>query len=815
MRITKIIIENFKTYKYQEFDIEDKDLILLTGPNGFGKTTIIDSIEWCLTGDISRLKKSYEERNTTQIEKGRSENYKGILKHSGSNPNDKIRVTLYIKINETRTKVYREQVEDNLYIETNLIFEENISKDIENKISEYVGEGKFYNYHVCDTHKVFNFLNDSRQDIKRQFNNFIQQYPTANNVSRKLLELIDELKIREEDYSNKKISEEIINKQKQDLRILKENIKTLEYPKIKLFEDDDIQIEEKDTQELMEQLSRIKNYGYNVVSTKIKDSIDLYKMENKISKLIEMVHFIESDNQNSLSYTIDNSFYKSEELELVREKLRNLDIEKSKIESSKTLEEIKQALVSEIYADIIGTLSTEIQELTESDKDLKDHSIEISKKEKGNEIITALSNLVVGREGLMNYKNEGNEKCPLCGSNETFNSITNYEEIASEARDYIERSETDLLNQKQENQKKLEIFNTRVRKLKENILKFIFAEIDKNTNFETSFAKHYNQTKEFFDKLRLVDVPIDSKLATNVIQKKTEQEKIIATRRVAHEETLAQVKNILITLNYKNELDEPWSLNILEKINLDIKPFITKEVDVSNFDFDIFNVKKLFIENLINNNKITEEEAKLLESEKINFDLDRNLERNKRYKNKAEILRNEIERQKTNLEKLELEEVGKYLYKIFTKVIKHTKISEFRLKRDGARINTGGATFLDQEGNNIHNIMSQGQLGVFILSYFFANMFKRKEETMFRTYFIDDITSSMDDMNVLSFVDIIKYQLSKQDGVIDQIFFSTCDSNLEKLLIHKMKSFGIDWANIKFTSYAKGTVTDNIKQVTF
>ena len=59
-----------------------------------------------------------------------------------------------------------------------------------------------------------------------------------------------------------------------------------------------------------------------------------------------------------------------------------------------------------------------------------------------------------------------------------------------------------------------------------------------------------------------------------------------------------------------------------------------------------------------------------------------------------------------------------------------------------------------------------------MLSFYFANMFKRKKETEFKTYFVDDITSSMDNMNVLS-LDIIKYQLYKKDGVINQFFFST------------------------------------------
>lgn len=180
-----------------------------------------------------------------------------------------------------------------------------------------------------------------------------------------------------------------------------------------------------------------------------------------------------------------------------------------------------------------------------------------------------------------------------------------------------------------------------------------------------------------------------------------------------------------------------------------------------------------------------------------------------KYGEKAKRMRDSIAKIKAEIEKEELRAVGPYLYKIFTKIVKHTTITKFEFKRDGSRL-AGGATFTDQNNNNILNTLSQGQMGVFILSYFIGNMFKRKEETPFKTYFIDDITSCMDDMNALSFVDIIKYQLYQKDGVINQIFFSTCDNDLEKLFIHKMDSFNINWVNIKFASYASGTIHSKI-----
>ena len=56
MKIQKIEAENFKLFT-SDFDkiqdIADSDMILFNGPNGYGKTSVFDIIEFCLV-DILR-----------------------------------------------------------------------------------------------------------------------------------------------------------------------------------------------------------------------------------------------------------------------------------------------------------------------------------------------------------------------------------------------------------------------------------------------------------------------------------------------------------------------------------------------------------------------------------------------------------------------------------------------------------------------------------------------------------------------------------------------------------------------------------------
>lgn len=55
MKIEKLLIKNFKNIQNTSIINFDKNISLLIGPNGFGKTTIFDAIELALTGTINRV----------------------------------------------------------------------------------------------------------------------------------------------------------------------------------------------------------------------------------------------------------------------------------------------------------------------------------------------------------------------------------------------------------------------------------------------------------------------------------------------------------------------------------------------------------------------------------------------------------------------------------------------------------------------------------------------------------------------------------------------------------------------------------------
>jgi len=68
MQIQKLIIENFRVFSGKHtFLFDDKQLVIIRGFNGHGKSSFFDAIEWCLTGDIQRYIGSAERQKFNYI----------------------------------------------------------------------------------------------------------------------------------------------------------------------------------------------------------------------------------------------------------------------------------------------------------------------------------------------------------------------------------------------------------------------------------------------------------------------------------------------------------------------------------------------------------------------------------------------------------------------------------------------------------------------------------------------------------------------------------------------------------------------------
>ena len=160
----------------------------------------------------------------------------------------------------------------------------------------------------------------------------------------------------------------------------------------------------------------------------------------------------------------------------------------------------------------------------------------------------------------------------------------------------------------------------------------------------------------------------------------------------------------------------------------------------------------------------------------------------------------EINRVKTRYEKDETKKISEPLSIIYKKITRNTNITQVSLKKATAQ-GKSSLEIIDSEGNNIPyaNIMSAGQVSTLSISIYFAKAVLNKN-SKFKFYMMDDPIQTMDDLNIISLIDLLRFQFmqSKENRFMDQLFISTCDEDLERLIVHKMKSFDISIFNQNF-----------------
>ena len=220
-----------------------------------------------------------------------------------------------------------------------------------------------------------------------------------------------------------------------------------------------------------------------------------------------------------------------------------------------------------------------------------------------------------------------------------------------------------------------------------------------------------------------------------------------------------EYQQILTVLGY------PFESETLQQTYEKLKNLITDNYDVSDFSYDLFVSKLNAIESILANQHFLDLKQELDKIYQRNEELDAKIKELERLKSNASRRAEDIRKIVNQLSEDEYKKVGPTLGKFYNKLARFNATEGIQIK-----LESEGISLVDNNDKNIVNILSNGQISVFMLAYFFAGINVRNEREKMKVYFIDDLTACMDDVNMLAFMDLLKYQMSSK-ATMEQLFF--------------------------------------------
>lgn len=792
MIIQKIEISNFRGIREKkEFVFDGKPFILLSAPNGLGKTTLIDAIEWCFTGTIGRLKAAYDSRSTNNDE--RKKNLKGILKNKSANSSDKICVILQIADGNGLEEIKRTQEKDELNEDFSTLWVNGQKDPTRSVLKKFVGNN-FYNFHFCDVQKSIGMQSKKRKELPELFSDFISDYSKELIVADNLEVFADDAKRYFDDLENEKVSDKEIVLMREQLEKYIGTSAIREYPNIQIYEAENLEVKSLDEKGLKQQLQKIYECGYVQVKEILIELVSDSNARENI-RLLEKINDILTEKRTQVERAV------KEELHIGTEKILNCEqniknISEIKLTdkniwdySTKLLEFSHNNFTKERY----NLAKKEIEDIEQKVHNLE---IEINTLSKGSKILDLFSDLIAKRGGFEEYREDalnetGQAKCPVCGAVQ-FGQIET-EELLYGASEYVNQHSA-LLKQKKIEQTQLkEQLSLLYEKLLNTCNQVLTDNVRQYEAKKEQLILLQNNTKEFFE---------DGKKLENIDSEKYTIEKLLSEgyvnnalrdlqERLFSDDIIMQkqieYKKILELLEYKMQENETEKSTIQRIGELE-----KNAPKVINFDYSLLVQKINSINSLIGNQEYLAIQNNIDTALKKNENIVQQQNELGTLQAKANKHAETIYGLVGKLREDEYNSVGPNLYKFYKKLSRINTIENIQIRLDDENL-----SLEDESGSNVVNILSNGQLSVFMLAYFFAGIVSRSNEEPCKIYFIDDLTACMDDVNMLAFLDLMKYQLLAKNGTIEQLFFASCDERISRLLRYKLGGCGVDYCELQ------------------
>ncbi len=792
MIIRKIKMVNFRGFRDKTIDFDDKSVVLLSAANGIGKTTTVDAIEWCLTGNIGRLKTAFDTRSTNDVD--RKMNTDGILKNRDAGAKTKVRVVLWLFDGEKETILCREQTKDELSPGLSKVTIDESEEIAKAFIREYVGDS-FYNFHFCDVQKSFNVQSKKRKDLNDFFSEFITNYDGQKQIAENLDLFADDVDRYIADKTKQKVSREMIEDHEKQLAKAREDAKQVSYPLTVFYPDEKTEIAGLNKEELTAQKTEVKNCGYQVAKEGIYRLVENEALKNQQSVIKKIASYWETKEEHIQRAVKADFFKNTDAITILETKLRKLE------GLSLSRETIFQDGESVIALGIGGFTQSDFdmdkRKIKEKEKKVKDLSDEIELLSKNNKMLKLLSSLSANKQVVIEhrdavFKKDGIVRCPVCGS-ESFSTMEE-DLILKEADEYI-RQNGEAVKEKEVDKTLLQ---TEIEKLYLKLINRAKTVVEKETkNLENKISDLKtlkNEIQPYFDEVKKLQeiqkaINVEELTAENVGNLLADVEKGLLEES-KEQEIRESYQQILGVLGYQLENET------VQQTFAKVKNLITRFFDVSDFSYDLLVSKINAIDSMLANQTLSDLNQKLEEENKKNQKLDAEIEKLQKLKEIASQRANDIRDVIEKLSKDEYEKVGPALSKFYNKLIRLNSNEGINIVQKNE-----GISLVDDKGKNIVNVLSNGQISVFMLAHFFAGINARNDREKMKVFFIDDLTACMDDVNMLAFMDLLKYQMTSK-ATMEQLFFITCDERISKLLKYKLNGRGIEWRELSEKDFA-------------
>ncbi len=791
MWIQSVKIRNFRgIYEEKEFLFQGKPFILLSAPNGLGKTTLIDAVEWCLTGNITRLKNAFNTRSTNNDE--RKKNMNGILKNKRASKNAEIEVILEIIDNDSKYIVRRVQKKDELNEKVSEVTV-NGKEELAVEWLSQIADKNFYNFHYCDVQKSIEIQNRKRKDLPDLFSEFISDYTREISVASNLDFFADDTKRYIEDLEKEKVSNERIEILKSSIDEYGNTPEIQAYPETQIYKEENILISELDAEQLKKQMEILYKCGYEWAGTFLGEIIANDESRTAKKYLADVANLLDTKGEqinNAIAQGLHKGTQKIADIVEKVNRLKEIELSRENIWNNT---ELLIALGNADFTEIkCNDAKEEIKKLENS---LKDMEKEIKILSDGNEINDFLTTLISKEHALKNYRSERlqNSKmalCPVCGS-ERFGQIKE-EQILRNAKNYIDQH-GQLIADKKKDKDKLE---SQIKISYESLIKVcnqvLAVAIQEEEKKRDDLKELKETTEEFFITQRKLE-SMDSEKYN--IEQLIVPEYIVSIENEMEKKFLDEVKVVQKREDYKKLLDllgYQLSEGESEKSIFQKLRELSKDApETTDFSYSLLVQKINSINSILRNKKYLDLQKELETSETTNKKISKKQKDLETLYNKAKNRGDDIRRLVDCLKAEEYNIVGPNLYKFYRKLARINTIEGIQLKHEDEML-----SIVDESDKNVVNILSNGQLSVFMLAYFFAGIVSRNKQELCKIYFIDDLTACMDDVNMLAFLDLMKYLMLEKDGTMDQVFFATCDERVCKLLRYKLSGCGVEFCEM-------------------